>query len=239
MCAPFRVLILRDGRLMLFQLQQGQFGRGSGGSVDLVYMDFEGADGSTTFDDSGAGASVWTASGNAQIDTGVVLAGTSSLLIPALNADYIGTPYAVSNGLPPRGDWDIVCRVTCNNWDLGGVGKTFISAQSAAAAAADTAFAIACNSSQQLVVILSDGTTRSVIAISSGSMLDGTTYDISAARRGNTVSIGFGPGTGGSGSFTGAIHMPVGRTLRVGNQEGNNTGAAVLSLDSFRIRIYR
>lgn len=225
--------------MLLLVYQQGQFGRGAIVGRDLVYMDFEDVDGSTTFTDTGEGGSTWTAGGNAQIDTGTVLAGTSSLLIPALNADYIGTPYSVANGLPARGDWDILCRVRCSGWDLGGVGKTFISAQNAATTAADTAFAVACNTSRNLLMILSDGTTRSVIAQSSSAMANNTTYDIAVARRGHSVSIGFGPGTGGAGTFTGAINMPAGRTLRVGNHETGNTGAPNLWVDTFRIRVYQ
>lgn len=209
-------------------------------SVNLVSMDFEGADASTTFTDSGTGASTWTAGGASALSTvsPAPLTGTASLKIPALNADYIKTAYGANNCLPARGDWDILMRVRCTGWDTGGVGKTFLSAQSPAAAAIDTAFALATNSTRKLLIVLSDGTTRSVIATSTSSMANNTTYDISAARRGNTVSVGFGAGTGGGGTFTGAIHLPVGRDLRLGNQEGGNTGAVNLWVDTFRIVVY-
>lgn len=226
---------------MLFSLQDGQFGRG-GGIVDRVIdLRFESSNGSTTFTDLGSAGSTWSAVGSAQCSTTVILDDTASLKIPSCTADAISASYTSANRIPATLNWDFRADVyTGGNWATGGTGKTLFSCQDAGATAAGTAFAFATSSSALFVIILSDGSTRSVIATQgSAPMGSGTKYPIIVRRRGDVIS-GRVNGVDFSGSFTGSINMPGSSPVwRIGNTLFGNSGSETWYLDNITLDVYR
>lgn len=220
---PFAAMRLRSSAIVL--------------QDDLVSMDFEGADGSSTFTDDGTGGSTWTRSdANAEISTAVVLAGTSSLRITS-QSTYLSTAYSASNGLPASAPWSIrfLCRST--DWNSGGVGRYLVSAQDSTPTAADTAFGVATSSGAALVLILSDGTTRSVVINYAGPLAINTTYDIEFYRTGTSVGLKVDGITVATATYTGNINMPAGRELRIGKPEFASSAPATFYFDTFRISV--
>lgn len=204
----------------------------------VVSMDFEGANGSATFTDDGTGASTWARSGTGvALTTTTPLAGTSSLLVTA-TTDYLETDYDSDNCLPASADWDISFKMRAATLVSGGLGRYVLSAQDSSTTAAGTAFAIATNASGNLLLVLSDGTTRSVIVTSSTVLSVDTTYDVLMQRRGTSVRMFFGGISVGTGTFSGSVNLPASRKLRIGKPEASASSASSLRFDTFRIARY-
>lgn len=200
-----------------------------------IYMDFEGANNSTTITD--LGPSTWACSGAAKIQTAVPLVGTSSAILTG--TDFISTPATASNMLPPTADFDLSFVARASSWiSNAGVGIYLLSVQDNSVTAAGTQFAIATSLSSQLAVILSDGTTRSTIVLA-GSLAINTTYEITVRRRGTTISLWANGSQIGSGTFTGSINLPAGRSWRIGYPEaGIDRTPSTTYIDNIRLIKY-
>lgn len=208
-------------------------------SQRVISLSFEGTNGSTTFTDVGSAGSTWSAVGAAAISTTVILDDTSSLKIPSCTADAISASYTSANRLPATADFDLRADIyTTGNWATGGGGKTIFSCQDASATAAGTAFYIATNASALLAVGLSDGSTRSQIAITGVAMASGTKHGIAVRRRGSTITISAN-GSTGSGTFSGSINMPAGSPVwRIGNTLFGNSGSETWYIDNVTLDVY-
>ena len=204
-------------------------------SLYRIEMDFEGANGATSFPDTGTGASVWTGSGSAALTTGTVLAGTSSLSIPTTSS-YISTPYTTANRIPPTGNWTLTFKIrSSGGWVQGGVGCYILSCQDTIGVASGTAIALATNASGKLLVVMSDGTTRSVIVTGATTLATNTTYDFEVRRVSNTITFLINGVSDGSGTFSGSVNSPAGRTWRIGQPESGNNPPAAFFFDTFRL----
>lgn len=202
--------------------------------TDEIYMDFEGTDGAAVFLDEGAAASTWTRSGSGvALTTTTALDGSSSLLVTA-TTDYLEADYTSANQIPASTDWDLSFKCRAATWVSGGLGRYVLSAQGPSANASDTAIALATNASRQLQLIMSNGTTRSVI-ISGPTLSDNTTYDILVTRRGTTMSLTVNGGTPSTGTFAGSVNFPAGRKWRIGKPEASASSASSLRFDRFRL----
>jgi len=220
-------------RPLEFLLNPHRFGGGA--SAFRIEMDFEGANGSTTFTDTGTGASTWGFSGSAAITTGTILAGTSSLSVPTTSS-FIQTAYTTNNRVPPTGNWSLTFKIrSTGGWVQGGVGCYVLSVQDGVGIGSGTAIALATNSSGKLLVILSDGTTRSVIVTGATTLATSTTYDFEVRRVTNTITFLINGVSDGSGTFSGTINTPVGRQWRIGQPESGNNPPAPFVFDTFRL----
>lgn len=206
-------------------------------SLYRIEMDFEGANGATSFLDTGTGASAWTAGGAAALTTSTVLAGTSSLSIPTTSS-YITTPYNTANRIPPTGNWSITFKVRASSaggWVQGGVGTYVLSCQDSSITAAGTAIALATNSSGKMLVVMSDGSTRSVIVTGGTTLATNTTYDMEVKRVSNTITFLINGVSDGSGTFSGTVNTPSGQAWRVGQPAAGNNPPAPFFFDTFRL----
>jgi hypothetical protein len=77
-----------------------------------ILLRFDGTDGSTTITDSAPFPRVWTAAGNAQLDTAQFKFGGSSLLLDGIG-DYVTTPDSPDFSLG-AGDWTVEFWFNCN-----------------------------------------------------------------------------------------------------------------------------
>ena len=223
-----------------FPFQAGQLGFENAQSAvtERIWMDFEGADHATVFTDIGTGGSNWTVGGGTpELTTAQILAGISSLSIPA-STSYIKTAYNTANRLPPTGDWTLSFKIRASSaggWVQGGVGTYCLSAQGTAGNASDTAFAMATNSSGKMSVILSDGATRSVILTGATTLATNTNYDFKVTRVGNTITFYINNVSDGSGTFTGTINTPAGEDWRIGAPKGGQNPTSPFWFDTFRM----
>lgn len=205
--------------------------------TERIYMDFEGANGSTTFSDIGTGASTWTAAGSAAITTGTVLAGSSSLSIPNTTSQ-INTSYTTANRIPPTGDWSMTFMARASSaggWVQGGVGTVLLSCQDVGATAAGTAFVFATNSSGKVLIIMSNGTTRSTIVTGATTLATNTTYTFAITRVTNTITLLINGVSDGTGTFSGTVNTPSGGVWRIGQPVAGNNPPAPAFFDTFRL----
>lgn len=205
--------------------------------TERIYMDFEGANGSTTFTDVGTAGSVWTAGGAAQITTSTVLAGTSSLSIPT-TASVISTPYNASNRIPPTGNWVMTFAARASSaggWVQGGVGTVLVSCQINTGTAAGTAFVFATNSAGRVIIIMSDGTTRSTIVTGTTVLATNTNYTFEISRATNTITLKINGVSDGTGTFSGTVNTPVSQDWRIGVPAAGNNPPAPAFFDTFRL----
>jgi hypothetical protein len=221
-------------RPLEFLLNPYRFGGGAP-ITDRIYMDFEGANGSTTFTDAGTAASTWSPGGTAALTTATVLAGTSSLSIPTTSS-VITTPYNSSNRVPPTGNWSITFQArSTGGWVQGGVGTVLLSCQDNVASAAGTAFVFATNSTGRVLIIMSDGATRSVIVTGTTVLATSTTYTFTITRTTNTITLLINGVSDGTGTFSGTVNTPVGQSWRIGLAAAGNTPPAAFVFDTFRV----
>jgi hypothetical protein len=200
-------------------------------------MDFEGTNGSTTFTDIGTGGSVWTAGGAAALTTGTVLAGTSSLSIPTTSS-YINTAYTTANRIPPTGNWSMTFMARASSaggWVQAGVGTVLVSCQDLSATAAGTAFVFATNSAGKVLIIMSNGTTRSTIVTGATTLATNTNYTFTITRVTNTITLLINAVSDGTGTFSGTVNTPSGGFWRIGQPVAGNNPPAPGFFDTFRL----
>ncbi|MDM0041888.1 hypothetical protein QTI05_22800 [Variovorax sp. J22R193] len=189
-------------------------------STDIIHMEYEAGNLSTVFTDTGTGASTWTGTGGTFCSTTVILAGVSSLRTTA-DTDYLETAYTTGNRIPPTGDWDLDFLFRLGS----SAGVYVLSCQDASATAAGTAFAVATSGGSQPVIVLSDGTTRSVIVGPTAALSATTNYTGKVTRRGSTIEFFVNGVSQGTGTFSGTINTPVGGVWRIGKPLfGSNNG---------------
>lgn len=191
-----------------------------------IEMHFEGANGSTIYEDEGTGSSIWTAVGTAPtLTTSSPLAGTSSLSITSGGGSGIETPINDSNRIPRYGDFSLKFKARATSWlSPASTGCYILSIQNAASTAAGTIFAVATNSSQQVILVYSDGTTRSVSAAGS-TLPTGSTVEFEFRRVGTTLELLVnGTVQCTVTGFTGNFPLATGVMWRVGVPEGATSG---------------
>lgn len=197
-------------------------------SLNRIEMHFDAGNNTQTFTDSGSAGSTWAPSGSGVItSTAHVIAGVSSLSLPT-NADYLEAATSAANRLPATADFSVKWKARyAGALSAGGVGGYLLSIQDSGATAAGTQFAIATNSSGALLLIYSNGTTRTVPP--AGQMLTtATDLAFEFKRVGTTLTLLMGGSasvtvTGFSGSFPAVTTTK----WRVGKPEfGTNTGLA-------------
>lgn len=210
-----------------------------GGSGFILSLDFEAANGSQVFTDQGSAKSVWAASGpQVTITTASPLAGASSLNISTQTA-YLATDAVPGvNMLPATDDWDISMRASAVSWISGsGVGVYLLSIQGPAGTAGDTQFVIATDQFRHWGLVLSDGVTRTVY-LSTAVAVDGTAYAFSVTRRGSQITLYVDGVAVVTASFVGALNVPTGRQIRIGQPEIGTQVGAVLKMDTIRFFAY-
>lgn len=202
----------------------------------LLHMD--GADASTSFPDVGGGAAtthVWTAAGNAQVDTAQVVFGTGSLLLDG-TGDYISAPDHADFVLG-SGDFTIDVFFHCNI--TGGSTRSIAGQADSAGTAAGTSFFIHRSSSNFMVCALSNGS--SVVAITSTSeftdALNPGFHHLAFVRIGNVIKMFLdGVQEGGDVAFSGTV-PDVAETLVIGARDDVPTSPWVGWIDEFRLSV--
>lgn len=169
----------------------------------LIHMD--GADASTTFTDVNAGGSahVWTANGNAQVDTADFPFGTGALLCDG-TGDYLSTPDHADFVLGTS-DFTVDAWFKCTM--AAGAGGRFIMYQTDFVAA-NYSFLVYLNGSSKIAGIVSDGsaTTQVVGTTSFSDVLNTGWHHVAFVRTGNTLRLFIdGVQEGGDVTFTGTI----------------------------------
>jgi hypothetical protein len=200
-----------------------------------IKMYFEGSNGSTTYTDNGSGGSSWSGTGGAALTTGSPISGSSSLLLTA-DSDYIEANYVQStNGLPGHGDFEMICSFKCATVNPSGY---ILSAQDSSASASGTVFALF-ESAGNILLYISDGTTRSqVLSRTSGMNPSNNVAVYKVKMVGNTLSLQVGNNTAATYDMTG-ITLPSGSGLkwRIGKPEfGPGVGIAGLMVDDFTLQ---
>lgn len=156
-----------------FPFQVGQIGYESArdpfaGLTEVIHMDFDTGNGSTTFTDSGSAGTTWTRASTETCTTSTILDGTSSLNIVSGGSSYLTAASSSSNRLPASGNFRLKFLARASSWlRPDTAGAYLLSLQDSTATAAGTQFAIATNSSSIVSLIYSDGTTRSATAAAS------------------------------------------------------------------------
>lgn len=156
-----------------------------------VLLHFDGADGSTVITDSNRGGSphIWTANGNAQIDTAQSKFGGASGLFDG-SGDYISTPDHADFNLG-SGDWTIDCWFN-TQVPTGALG--FMAGQSDASATTSTlSFWIAKETSNKIRILgYTNGGAQQWLAQTSVSYTDLINpgwHHLAAVRIGNTILL--------------------------------------------------
>lgn len=205
---------------------------GGASAANRISMVFDAGNGSTTFTDTGTGASTWTGSGGTTCSTATILAGVSSLSVSA-TTDYLETAYNSSNRIPATADWDLEFMARIST----ATSTYLVSVQDTSATAAGTAFALATNASAQLQVILSDGSTRSIIVAAAAptAISSGTTYTLKVTRRGSTITLYINGVSVGTGTFSGSVNLPASQAWRIGKPLFGATNGANGFYDNFRL----
>jgi hypothetical protein len=170
-------------------------------------LNFDGVDASTTFTDTnnGAGARIWTAVGNAQLDTADKKWGTASLLCDG-TGDCITTPDTADIELS-TGDWTIECWFKCNV--ATGTARAIYGRSDAGFTAAASSLVIRRDSATDFIkAYVSDGSTFAIVTSTTGytSALNTGWHHIALVRSGNVLKMFLdGVQEGGNVAFTGTL----------------------------------
>lgn len=204
-----------------------------------VIMDYEGANGSSTFTDTGSLASTWTRSGaNVTISTANILNGTSSLQVNG-SGDYLEASGVL---LPPTSDWEL-------SFDFrlaGAAGRYIMSAVDATSTAAGSQFGVymsqaagSGNTTNNISLFLSNGTTYTSVLTTASPVTQLTNHTMLLKRSSNVISMSIDGGTAVTAAFTGSIPQPVGRKFRIGDSENTGSdGPTTLTIDRLRLTRY-
>jgi hypothetical protein len=179
-----------------------------------ISMNFDAGDGSTTFTD--LGGSVWTiGAGAVEISEDIVIEGASSLFVPA--AGYLKTAYVAGNRIPADGDWRLKFKARATSWlSAGSTGAYILSVQDATPTAAGTVIAIATDSFSRPVLVVSDGTTRSVLITGTDALTTAATVTFEVKRIGDTIDFLINDVSIGTGTFTGSFPVAADQDWRIG-----------------------
>jgi len=154
-----------------------------------VYLPLNGTDASTTITDSnlGGAAHVWTAAGNAQIDTADSKFGGASLLLDG-TGDYVSTPDHANFALGSS-DFTIDCWFKCNV--AGGSYRAIAGQVDAGGTQAGTGWWLRRHTSNVMEFVFSDGTNFGTIT-GTTSFTDAVNtgwHHIAVARSGTTMRM--------------------------------------------------
>lgn len=216
-----------------FPFQAGQLGYESArdpfaGLTEVIHMDFDAGNGSTTFTDSGSAGTTWTRASTETCTTSTILDGVSSLQIVSGGASRLTATTTSANRLPATGNFRLKFLARSSNWlKADTTGSSILSLQDSSATAAGTQFVIAVNSSSVPLLVYSDGTTRTVATGSGGGLATAATLDFEFARDGTTLTLKIAGTTrvtvtGFSGSFPAITTTP----WVIGNNGGFASSAA-------------
>jgi hypothetical protein len=200
-----------------------------------INMAFNGTNGSTTFTDTGTGASSWSGSGGAALSTSSPIAGSASLLLTA-NTDYVGTGYVQStNGIGASADFSLKISVQSPTANPTGY---LLSAQGTAAASdgSDTALVLYENGGA-INLITGNGTDRDYrITGTSGLGTANVPCTYEVRRVGNTLSLLVNNVQAGTYDMTGkSFPAAATATWRIGKPTFSNVGLAGLVVDNFTL----
>jgi hypothetical protein len=201
----------------------------SDGKYTESLLHFDGADASTTFTDETG--KVWTASGDAQIDTAQSKFGGASGLFDG-TGDYISTPDHADFTLGPQ-DFTIEAQVRLNSL----AATTGIAGHRGGAGNVDSSFSL---------VVLTNGTLEFRVYQGSGFVnanssagalaADGDFHHVALVRSGNTL-ISFVDGqVQASPAITGSVN-PCAEILVVGAHSSNGSGSLNGWIDEFRLSV--
>lgn len=202
-----------------------------------IDMKFDTGNGSTSFVDEGAAASVWSiGAGAITCSTGTILEGVSSLNIPSGGTAYLTAPASLSNILPATKDFVLKFKARASSWlrpDTAGC--TFLSIQGAAGTAAVCQFAIASNSSQYPAIVYCDGTNR-LVATGTVAIPINTNLDFEFRRSGTNLSLYINGTLYISVTFTAAFNQITSEPWRIGCPAGATGGPTNgMIFDSFSL----
>jgi hypothetical protein len=204
-----------------------------------IALDFEAANNSTVFTDTGTAGSTWSRGATgAVVTTSSPLVGAGSLFLPT-QSDYIETNAVAGNMLPASADFDLSWAASSTNWAVGGVGEYMLSVQDASATAAGTQFVVATNASTQVAFIASNGTTRSVVGTSTLALTGTGGYSFLLTRRGNLFTLTVDGTPFISATWANNFAQPAGRKWRIGKPEfGSSNGSHQARYDVVRLIVY-
>lgn len=199
----------------------------------VISLAFDSGAGSTSFPDVGTGASTWAVdTGTPTCSTTVVLAGTSSLLLPT-NGSSIGTPYTSANQIPATGDF-IVSAIVDNtsSW----ASATWFSIEDAASTGAGTVLRLATNSGGLPLLAYSDGVTRVLSPAGSAGLLTGI-HTLVLKRVGSLFTLTEDGVTKLSFSYAGVLNgVPSGTPRwRIGAPLAGSFGMPSTYVDNFTV----
>lgn len=222
-----------------FPYQFGQAGQTQKQWSPAISMDFEGANGSSTFTDDSRFATTWTRSGtNVTISTANILQGTSSLLING-SADYLEATATSDLLLPATGDWEIRFKYNMSN----GAGRYLLGCADATASAAGSQFNIYCgqaagggNASNVIFLFLSNGTTYGLALGASANITQVVDHSMVWGREGNRLYFILDGTLNNTATYTSSINQPTGRKIRIGDTEiTGEAGPDLMYFDDFRL----
>lgn len=219
--------------------QAGQAGRTQKQWSPAISMDFEGANGSSTFTDDSRFGTTWTRSGaNVTISTATILQGTSSLLVNG-SADYLEANATSDILLPATDDFELRFKYNMTN----GAGRYLMDCSDASASAAGSQFRLYCSqsggtgsASNHLFFYLSDGTTYNSVINTSGVVSQGATHSLVLRREGQKLFLLLDNQLDATATLTLSINQPSGRKFRLGKPAiTGESGPNTIYFDDFRL----
>lgn len=214
---------------MIHAYQSAQLGRVGrvGAGPDVIRHRFQ-----AMLVDEGFAESVWSTGGGSMVLSTSLSPALGSWLRITTNGSALSTPWSAANAISGSGEWFVGFdfRMT------GTITSAYIaSVQNAGATAAGTALAWVLNASNQLLLVVSDGTTRTVHNTGKTIVAD-TTYYCGTERVGNTIYPSIDGSLGTTLAFSGSLNLPAGQSLQLG---AANAGGTSTSLYIGRLQIRR
>lgn len=169
-----------------------------------VVLHLNGADASTTFTDEALSPKVWTAAGNAQLDTAQKKFGTASLLLDGAG-DYISTPDHADFNLGAQ-DWTIDCWFNCVA--LTTAGGNIAGQEDNAITPSLTSFHFGRAATDEIQIVVSNGSVMTTLVGTSkfSNLLNTGWHHVAAVRSGNVLKLFVdGVQEGGDAAFTGTV----------------------------------
>jgi hypothetical protein len=193
-------------------------------STTTAELLFNGADGSTTMTDTTG--RVWTASGNAQLDTAQFHEGTSSLLLDG-TGDYIST--VNTSDIQASGDFRIECRIRPAN-------VTSLRTICAKRSAGTAEYVFTITAAGKLAITAFGGGGASVLAVTgTTTFVVNTWYTVALERVGTLWSLYVNGVLDGSGTESGAVNTGT-NALRIGRDDTNTARDFNGHIDVFKFQ---
>lgn len=208
-------------------------------TLQKVMLHFDGADAATAIVDSNVGGSahVWTANGNAQLDTAIVKFGTAAALFDG-TGDFFSSPDHVDFELG-GGNWTIDCWFNCTA--TSGSTRAIVGKGDAGFTAAGSSYLIRREATNVMKLFVSNGTALATITGTTQftNLLNPGWHHIAAVRVGNILRMFIdGVQEGGDFAFTGSV-ADVAQALLIGERDEPGADPWQGSIDEFRVVVGR